>query len=71
MRSLIATTAIAAAALLTVPAPSAEAGGLFYRDRAPVYYAPPAQSTTTCTPGSGACSTGSASTVPSGAIGEE
>lgn len=43
MRSLIATTAIAAAALLTVPAPSAEAGGLFYRDRAPAYYAPPAQ----------------------------
>ncbi len=42
MRTLIATTAVAAAALLTIPAPSAEAGGLFYRDRAPAaaYYAP-------------------------------
>jgi len=38
MRALIATTAIATAALLSIPAPSAEAGGLFFRDRAPLAY---------------------------------
>lgn len=38
MRALIAMTAIATAALLSIPAPSAEAGGLFFRDRAPLAY---------------------------------
>jgi len=42
MRALIATTAIATAALVWIPAPSAEAGG-FFRDRAPMaYYRSPA-----------------------------
>lgn len=41
MRALTAALFVAAAALLAMPAPNAEAGGLFYRDRAPVaYYAP-------------------------------
>jgi len=40
MRALTAAVLLAAAALLAMPAPHAEAGGLFYRDRAPAHYAP-------------------------------
>jgi hypothetical protein len=42
MRVLLATMLIAAAAVLAMPTPSAEADGFFFRSRAPVaaYYAP-------------------------------
>lgn len=42
MRILAATVVLAAAAVVAAPMPTADAGGLFFRDRGPAYYAPPA-----------------------------
>lgn len=40
MRALTIAALLAVAAFLAMPAPNAEAGGLFFRDRAPARYAP-------------------------------